>query len=197
MFCKFIECDGTLVSRECFICKEVSHHLCSNEFLYSLNLEVESHISLCSRECVDSYFSCNNNEECNDKVINNVNTKRINQRNNYIVSFKSKVIQEVTENKTITEVANNYNIPRKTLSNWMKQKDDILNFKGNQFKRRRLLKKGVTRLIHFDDDLYQYLKDLRRSGISFNSRSMVKYIYDNHYSFYDDYINVKKKKRNH
>ena len=38
MICKLLGCDGNMESRMCMICKGVSHHVCSNEYVLSTRL---------------------------------------------------------------------------------------------------------------------------------------------------------------
>ena len=146
MKCKFFEYPDNLTERDCYIYPKVFHHMCSNEYLILFDFEVESHVSFCSKECASLYLentvqqnsissgenTLKNDALNSDCISNDYNTKR-RKHTEYDFETKWNVLKTVEEsNDSISFVAKQFNIPRKTLSTWNLNKQKMFSYKENK-----------------------------------------------------------------
>lgn len=151
MECGISGCPRPETSRACVVCDDVSHHLCSNDALHSLNVEEEVDLCFCSISCYRLYADAEN------LTIRSESTFQ--HRRSYTYKFKREVLEDLKVMSTYA-AQEKHGVPRRTIRNWDKDRNTIFSFEGSE--KSRAARPGRMEIIPFAADLVTFMKDRRR-----------------------------------
>ena len=212
--CRIPDCPGFDSSdRRCAICRYVSHHLCSNEMLHSLDLEVEQQYTFCSRECHQRFIRTSgdlNDDEPDDEPEDDpddgpetsglpATTPNINlpkgriRRNTYTIKNKIACIRALERGEALRELARKIKIGHTVIHGWKKKKRQIVAWTSSK-KLKNLAGGGRKPDIPDQHSLITFMKDTRREGLPLTSVQMIHYLKTHHQEWLTGYLQDPRKK---
>ncbi|KAK1929640.1 hypothetical protein P3T76_014857 [Phytophthora citrophthora] len=106
-------------------------------------------------------------------------TARTKHRHHYSVKLKRQVLTALdTEQLSLRVASRKFGVPRRTASNWVKEKRNIFSIKGSEKTLARTT--GTPELIPFSTQLVTYMKDIRRTNQPLTTTKMAHYIKTEH-----------------
>lgn len=70
MKCKFTDCLEPKTERVCVVCKNIAHHVCSNEYLYLRDISSSETQVFCGEACVITFFNRDERTQSEKRNIN-------------------------------------------------------------------------------------------------------------------------------